>query len=142
MKSVAGGLRLTLAAFRALEAFAQLGTELDAAAQGELDRGYRMVEILKQPQFKPMPVTDQIMIIYAGTRGYLDKVPIKDVPAWEAQFLTFMREQRASVRSALQQQRDFLTAEEKKAKVKKGKLETELEKAIQAFQPQFKAPKV
>ncbi len=78
------------------------------------------------------------MIIYAGTTGFLDKVPIKEVPAWEEQFLTFMREQRASVRNALLQQRDFITKEEKAAKIKKGQLETELEKAIQAFQPQFK----
>jgi F-type H+/Na+-transporting ATPase subunit alpha len=138
MKAIAGGLRLTLAAFRALEAFAQLGTELDPAAQSELDRGNRMVEILKQKQFKPMAVTDQIMIIYAGTRGFLDKVPIPDVPAWEDQFLKFMREQRASVRSALHQQKSFLTKEESKKKIKKGQLEIDLEKAIEAFLPQFK----
>jgi F-type H+-transporting ATPase subunit alpha len=81
MKQVAGGLRLDLASFRELEAFAQLGTELDAATQKQLDRGYRMVELLKQPQFRPMDVTDQVLIIYAGTRGYLDKVPIRQVQA-------------------------------------------------------------
>ena len=69
MKQIAGSLRLDLAAFRELEAFAQLGTELDKATQSQLDRGYRMVEILKQPQFKPMNVVDQVMIIYAGTQG-------------------------------------------------------------------------
>ena len=73
-KRVAGGLKLTLAQFRELEAFAQLGTELDPATQRQLDRGYRMVEILKQAQFKPMHVIDQIMIIYAGNTGGLDKV--------------------------------------------------------------------
>ena len=73
-KPVAGGLKLTLAQFRELEAFAQLGTELDTATQRQLDRGYRMVEILKQPQFKPLNVIDQIMIIYAGNTGGLDKV--------------------------------------------------------------------
>ena len=75
MKKIAGCLRLDLAAFRELEAFAQLGTELDKATQAQLDRGYRMVELLKQPQFRPMHVVDQVMIIYAGTKGYLDKVP-------------------------------------------------------------------
>ena len=75
MKKVAGGLRLDLAAFRELEAFAQLGTELDKATQKQLDRGYRMVELLKQPQYKPMSVIDQVMSIYAGTQGYLDDVP-------------------------------------------------------------------
>src|SRR5207302_8697 len=83
-----GSLRLDLAAFRELEAFAQLGTELDKATQAQLDRGHRMVEILKQPQFKPMNVIDQVMIIFAGARGYLDKVPAKQVAAWEQQFLT------------------------------------------------------
>src|SRR5436309_1713722 len=87
MKKVAGGLRLDLASFRDLEAFAQLGTELDKATQGQLDRGYRMVEILKQPQFKPMDVIDQVMIIFAGTRGYLDKVPRPSVQAWQDQVL-------------------------------------------------------
>ena len=69
MKKVAGGLRLDLAAFRELEAFAQLGTELDKATQKQLDRGYRMVELLKQPQYQPMNVIDQVMSIYAGTAG-------------------------------------------------------------------------
>src|SRR5438093_10999749 len=101
MKQIAGSLRLDLAAFRELEAFAQLGTEVDKATQSQLDRGYRMVEILKQPQFKPMHVVDQVMIIYAGTKGYLDKVPRRHVAAWEEQFLRYMREQRSDVRSGL-----------------------------------------
>src|ERR1700733_2206131 len=79
MRSVAGSLRLDLAAYRELEAFAQLGTELDAATQKQLDRGARLVELLKQPQYKPMTVEQQVMVIYAGTQspakgqpGYLD----------------------------------------------------------------------
>lgn len=127
MKSIAGGLRLDLAAFRALEAFAQLGTELDAASQRELDRGYRMVEILKQPQFQPMSVIDQVMILFAGNKGHLDKVPVRQVAAWEKQFLTFMREQRPAVRNALLQNRK-LTDD----------IQKQLTDAIQAFQPQFK----
>ena len=94
MKKVAGGLRLDLAAFRELEAFAQLGTELDAATQARLDRGYRMVEILKQGQYQPMNVIDQVLMIYAGTRGHLDKVPVNEVQAWEKDFLTFMHDQK------------------------------------------------
>ena len=70
-KEVAGGLRLDLAAFRELEAFAQFGTDLDAATQPRLDRGYRMVEMLKQGQYQPMDVIDQVMSIYAGTQGHL-----------------------------------------------------------------------
>src|SRR6202008_2595830 len=79
MKKVAGSLRLDLAAYRELEAFAQLGTELDKATQLQLDRGYRMVELLKQPQYQPMDVVDQVMSIYAGSEGYLDDVPVKEV---------------------------------------------------------------
>jgi F-type H+/Na+-transporting ATPase subunit alpha len=105
MKQVAGSLRLDLAAFRELEAFAQLGTELDKATQAQLDRGYRMVEILKQKQYKPMNVIDQVMILYAGSKGFLDKVPVRQVSAWEEQFLRFMQEQRASVRSLLAAER-------------------------------------
>jgi F-type H+/Na+-transporting ATPase subunit alpha len=140
MKQIAGSLRLDLAAFRELEAFAQLGTELDKATQQQLDRGYRMVEVLKQPQFKPMHVADQVMIIFAGTRGYLDKVKRPHVAAWEEQFLLFMREQRPQVRDALIKQRNFKTKEEDKAKAKKGKLEADLEKAIEDFQHQFQPP--
>ncbi len=92
MKKVAGGLRLDLAAFRELEAFAQMGTELDAATQSQLDRGYRMVELLKQPQYQPMHVMDQIMSIYAGTRGFLDNLPVEEVGAWETGFLKYMHD--------------------------------------------------
>ncbi|MGE0756125.1 MAG: F0F1 ATP synthase subunit alpha [Pirellulaceae bacterium] len=97
MKNVAGGLRLDLAAFRELEAFAQLGTELDAATQSRLDRGYRMVELLKQPQYRPMHVVDQILSIFAGTQGFLDKVPVNKVREWEESFHRFVRDQRADV---------------------------------------------
>jgi F-type H+-transporting ATPase subunit alpha len=101
MKKVAGGLRLDLAAFRELEAFAQLGTELDKATQQQLDRGYRMVELLKQPQYQPMHVADQVMSIYAGAEGYLDEVPVKEVSRWESEFLTFVRDQKPKLREAL-----------------------------------------
>jgi F-type H+/Na+-transporting ATPase subunit alpha len=95
MKKVAGGLRLDLASFRELEAFAQLGTDVDAATQARLDRGYRMTELLKQGLYNPMAVVDQVLSIYAGTRGHLDKVPIKEVSNWEKQFLQFVREQKS-----------------------------------------------
>ncbi len=97
MKKVAGGLRLDLAAFRELEAFAQLGTDLDAATQARLDRGYRMTELLKQGVYHPMHVTDQVLSIYAGTRGHLDKVPLRDVHAWEEGFLKFVRDEKKSL---------------------------------------------
>ena len=94
MKKVAGGLRLDLAAFRELEAFAQLGTDLDAATQQQLDRGYRMVELLKQPQYSPMNVIDQVFSIYAGTRGYLDKLPVDQVQQWETDFLAYIHREK------------------------------------------------
>jgi F-type H+/Na+-transporting ATPase subunit alpha len=128
MKQVAGGLRLDLAAFRSLEAFAQLGTELDKASQSQLDRGYRMVEVLKQPAFAPMNVIDQVLILFAGTNGFIDKVPVKSVAAWQDQFLKFMREQKAELRNKL--------AKDKKLSKE---LEADLRKAVEAFQPQFKA---
>jgi F-type H+-transporting ATPase subunit alpha len=106
-KTVAGGLRLALASFRELEAFAQLGTDLDAATQSKLDRGYRMVELLKQPQFQPLEVIDQVMIIFAGNQGFLDEVPVTQVNAWEKAFLQYMRDVKGSVRALLAEKREM-----------------------------------
>jgi F-type H+-transporting ATPase subunit alpha len=101
MKKVAGGLRLDLAAFRELEAFAQLGTELDKATQSQLDRGYRMVELLKQPQFRPMHIAEQVLSIYAGTKGYFDEVAVTDVAEAELDMLRFMQDQNPEIRQAI-----------------------------------------
>jgi F-type H+-transporting ATPase subunit alpha len=86
MRSVAGRLRLDLAQYRALEAFAQFGSDLDAATQRQLARGARTVEMLKQPQYQPMPVENQVAAIFAVTNGYLDKVPVEHVRQWERGF--------------------------------------------------------
>jgi F-type H+-transporting ATPase subunit alpha len=107
MKKVSGGLRLDLAAFRALEAFAQLGTDLDDATQSQLDRGYRMVELLKQPQYQPLSVGEQVLSIYAGTKGFLDDVEIKQVQQWEKDFLQFANDKHASVLSDLNEKGDL-----------------------------------
>lgn len=127
MKSVAGGLRLDLAAFRELEAFAQLGTDLDAATQARLDRGYRMVELLKQPQYKPLHVVDQVLVIYAGTRGYLDNVPINRVSEWETGFLTFIRDQKQDLWDKINEQSNL------------GDLESDVKAALDAFNQSFGA---
>ncbi|MFO0850602.1 MAG: F0F1 ATP synthase subunit alpha [Gemmataceae bacterium] len=127
-KRVAGGLKLTLAQFRELEAFAQLGTELDPATQKQLDRGYRMVELLKQGQYEPLNVADQVMVIFAGNTGGLDAVDRKKAREWEAQFLRFMREQMPEVRDLL--------AKEKKITPE---VEQKLNAAITTFNGQFKA---
>ena len=125
MKKVAGGLRLDLAAFRELEAFAQLGTELDKATQRQLDRGYRMVELLKQPQYQPMAAVDQVMSLFAGIEGYLDDVPIRAVSKWEADFLNFIRERKPEIRATLE--RDKKMTE---------KIEADLRAAITEFKSQ------
>ncbi|GAB5514912.1 F0F1 ATP synthase subunit alpha [Rhodopirellula baltica] len=97
MKKVSGGLRLQLAAFRALEAFAQLGTDLDPATQAELDRGYRMVELLKQPQYQPLSVAEQVISIYAGTNGHLDDVAVKEVQRFEKELLQYVHDKHSSL---------------------------------------------
>ncbi len=129
MKKVAGGLRLDLAAFRELEAFAQLGTELDKATQQQLDRGYRMVELLKQPQYQPMDAVDQVMSIYAGSEGYLDQVPIKEVSRWEEQFHTFIRDKKPEVRNLLVKDRKLSDA-----------VVAGLKAALGEFKSQYRAP--
>ena len=97
MKDVAKSLRLDLAAYRELESFSQLGMELDPAAQRQLDRGARMVRLLTQPQYKPMPMTDQIISIYAGTRGFLDDLEIGQVDSFEAGLLEHVKADCAEV---------------------------------------------
>ena len=130
MKKVSGGLRLDLAAFRELEAFAQLGTELDPATQSRLDRGYRMIELLKQELYHPMNVIDQVLSIYAGTRGHLDKVPTSEVRTWEKEFLKFVHERKQSFWQKLQ---DTKKLDEDAA--------AELDKAIAEFQQVYASQK-
>jgi len=103
MKRVAGSLRLDLAAFRELEAFAQLGTELDKATQRQLDRGYRMVELLKQPQYDPRAMVDQVISIFAGTQGYFDTIAVGDVARVEKELLTFMKDKKFELRNKIVQ---------------------------------------
>jgi F-type H+-transporting ATPase subunit alpha len=107
MRKVAGSLRLDLAAYRELEAFAQLGTELDPATQKRLDRGARMVEILKQPQYKPMAVVDQILIIYAGSQGHLDPVPVARVRECEAVLLEAIRSTHPEIRNRIAEAKEI-----------------------------------
>jgi F-type H+/Na+-transporting ATPase subunit alpha len=129
-REVAGGLRLALAAFRELEAFAQLGTDVDPATQARLDRGSRMVEILKQGQHAPMEVTDEVMIIFAGNGGYLDDVPIPRVAEWEKDFLIFMRDQKPAIRKKIADSKDLDNA-----------TMAELTAAIGEFKAQFATKK-
>ena len=122
MKKVAGSLRLDLASYRELEAFAQLGTELDKATQSQLDRGARLVELLKQPQYKPMPVEQEVMVIYAGTNGFLDDVPVNRVQEFQGAFLQYVDASAANLRSGLANKKEL-----------SGELEGELKKVLKDF---------
>src|SRR5271155_5297888 len=90
MKQVAGSLKLFLAQYREVAAFAQFGSDLDASTQFLLNRGARLTELLKQPQYKPLPVEHQVAIIFAGVNGYLDKVDVKRIVEFEGAFLPYM----------------------------------------------------
>jgi len=90
MKQVAGTLKLDLAQYRELAAFAQFGSDLDKATQAQLDRGIRLVELLKQPQFQPMLLSREVVILFAGTRGFLDKYPVDKIKDYELQLLNFV----------------------------------------------------
>ena len=128
MKKVAGGMRLDLAAFRELQAFAQMGTELDAATQQRLDRGYRLNELLKQGICKPMHVIDQCISIYAATRGYLDKVPVTKVQEYEKGLLEYFH-------TAEQATWDKIDAERKLT----DEVEGEMKRVIGKFTEDFQA---
>jgi F-type H+-transporting ATPase subunit alpha len=97
MKQVAGRLKLEMAQFRNLAAFAQFGSDLDAVTQQQLDRGMRLREILKQPQYQAVPLAQQVVVIYAGTRGLLDGVPIDRVRDWEAAFIQYVMNQHPGI---------------------------------------------
>ena len=103
MKSVSGTLKLDLAQFRELEAFATFGSELDAISKAQLERGYRLVELLKQPLNSPMPVEEQVVSIFTGTKGYLDDIAVGDVRRFENELLDHMRTRHSSVLSGIRQ---------------------------------------
>lgn len=105
MKKVAGTLRLDLAQYRELEAFSQFGSELDSATQKQLARGERVVEVLKQPQYTPMVVEKQVVVLYAVTNGYIDEVPVEDVQQWETDYLMFMEAKHQDLLDALRTQK-------------------------------------
>src|SRR4051812_23727167 len=116
MKKIAGSLKLDMAAFRELEAFAQLGTELDAATQKQLDRGARLVELLKQPQFKPMPIEQEVMVIYAGTQGYMDDVPLNRIQEFQNALLNYVDTTAAELRKNLAEKKELTPEIENKLK--------------------------
>jgi F-type H+-transporting ATPase subunit alpha len=101
MRSVSGSLRLDLAQYRELEAFSAFGSDLDKASKAALERGARLVELLKQPQYSPFPVEHQVVSLWAGTEGHLDAVPVTDIRRFEAEFLDFVGSRHAGIFEAI-----------------------------------------
>ena len=104
---MAGGMRLALAQYREFEAFAQFGSDLDATTQAQLARGERTVEVLQQGQYQPMPVENQVAVIYAVTNGYLDDVPVDRIKKWELGYHDFLEVQRKEILSGLREGKEL-----------------------------------
>jgi len=128
MKQVAGRLKLDLAQYREVQAFAQFSSDLDRVTQQQLARGQRMVELLKQPQYQPMPVEDQIIVIFAGTGGYLDDIPVSAVQRFEKEFLAFVHDKYPEVPEYIRREKEIDEV-----------TQSALEKAVKEFKAQFKA---
>ena len=116
MKQVAGRIKLDLAQFREMEAFAQFASDLDATTQKMLARGSRLTELLKQPQFSPLPVEEQVVSIFAGVRGFLDKIPTGDVVRYEAKMLGEAKAKIPEVFESIRTRREIISETEEKLK--------------------------
>ncbi len=127
MKKVAGNLRIELAQFRELEAFAQFSTELDPATQAQITRGQHLMELLKQEQYAPMPFEEQVISLYTGVKGYLDDLPIEDVRKFEREFLAYMREKHEDILTRIREEKDLSSEAEEGLKA-----------AIKDFKDSFK----
>jgi len=113
MRQVAGSLRLELAQFRSLAAFAQMASDLDPATKRQIDRGMRLTEVLKQPQYQPMPVEEQVALIWVATNGFLDNIPVDRVRSWERQYMDYLRNSGSGILATIKEKRaldDDLTA--------------------------------
>ena len=131
MKQVAGTLRLDLAQFRELSAFAQFGSsDLDKATQQQLNRGARLVEILKQPQYRPLPVEQQVVVLYAGTQGYFDEIAVPDIRAAQDELEKFMTTRFGNVLAQIKEKKTLDDA-----------LKNDLNAALKEFQQHFKSMK-
>ncbi|MDD5475881.1 MAG: F0F1 ATP synthase subunit alpha, partial [Syntrophales bacterium] len=128
MKQVAGTLKLDLAQYRELASFAQFGSDLDKATQAQLDRGARLVEILKQPQFKPMTMPEEIVVLFAAVRGYVDKYEVSQLKAYEEQLLSYIGTKHKNILDELEQKQEI-----------DGEVETKLREALAEFDSVFAA---
>ncbi|UQZ87919.1 F0F1 ATP synthase subunit alpha [Deltaproteobacteria bacterium Smac51] len=129
MKKVAGTLRLDLAQFREMESFAQFGSDLDKATKAQIDRGQRMVELLKQPQYQPMPAEKEVMTLYSGTRGFLDKYPVSAVLDYEKQMFEFVESKYPEILSELKDKKDISP-----------ELDTKMKEALTEFSTVYTPP--
>jgi F-type H+-transporting ATPase subunit alpha len=128
MRQVAGRLRLDMAQYREVAAFAQFGSDLDKATQAQLSRGQRLQEILKQPQYQPMPLEEQVVSLFAGTNGYADPVPVNRVKAWQTAMLRSLQTSHASMLADIAERKQ-ITAE----------TEAAIREAIEAFNRTWQA---
>jgi F-type H+-transporting ATPase subunit alpha len=128
MRQVAGSLRLDLAQYRELAAFAQFGSDLDKATLNQLNRGRRLVEVLKQPQYQPLGVEKQVIIIYAATNGYLDPVPVERVRDYETELFKFLDTRRAQLLQAVAEKKEL-----------NDQIKSDLNQALKEFTDQFTA---
>jgi F-type H+-transporting ATPase subunit alpha len=116
MKKVAGSIKLELAQYREMAAFAQFASDLDASTQRLLARGARLTELLKQPQYSPMPVEEQVVVLYAGVRGYLDKVDVKNIGRFEQGLLSLVRDTGRNILDSIRTTKDLAPDIEEKLK--------------------------
>jgi F-type H+-transporting ATPase subunit alpha len=130
MKAVAGSLRLELAQYRELAAFAQFGSDLDKASQQQLNRGRRLVEILKQPQFKPLPFEKQVLIIFAGTSGVLDDLPVESIGRFESELYSFIENAHPGVLAQIREKKALDDA-----------LKNEMKNVLKEFKDRFTSEK-
>jgi F-type H+-transporting ATPase subunit alpha len=130
MRAVAGSLRLDLAQYRSLAAFAQFGSDLDKASQAQLNRGQRLTELLKQNQFSPLPVEKQVVSIYTGVNGHLDDVPVRDVKKFESEFLSFVENTQGSILQTIREKKEL-----------SNELKQQLDTVIKDFKQRFGSDK-
>jgi len=128
MKQIAGMLRLDLAQYRELAAFAQFASDLDKTTRAQIERGRRMIELLKQDQYVPMPVDDQIMVIFAGTQGFLDDLPVEAVKSFEDGFLRYIRAEKQDLKKQIMEK-----------KVLDDDLRAKITEAVTTFKKSFQA---
>jgi F-type H+-transporting ATPase subunit alpha len=137
MKKIAGRLRLELASYREKAAFAQFGSDLDKATLSQLNRGERMVELLKQGQFAPMSMEEQVVVIYAGTNGFVDDYPVAVLGRYEKELLSFLKSRKSDILTELKGTGELKDVKDASGKKGPGELEKRLRDALTEFAKQF-----